>query len=338
MPARPEPYDRPASGEDPGRLLDRYDGLLLDLDGVIYLGDRPVPGAVEAMAAVRESGQTVRFLTNNASRTPAQVAERLQELGVAAAVEEVVTSAVCAAQALAGRLPTGAPVLAVGGDGLSQALEDAGLQPVDTAADLPVAVLQGWAPSVGWRQLAEAAVAIRAGAHWMATNLDLTIPSERGRLPGNGSLVGAVRAAVGIDPETVGKPEPAMYVAAAAGMHRPLAVGDRLDTDIAGACRAGFDSLLVMSGVSTAADLLAAPEGFRPTYLGPDLAAVLTAVPVPTSDSDGWRCRDAWVGREQGGFGVTGAKGPDGLDRLRAAAAAAAASGIDGNDLSDLDL
>jgi ribonucleotide monophosphatase NagD (HAD superfamily) len=208
------------------------------------------------------------------------------------------TSAIAAAVHLASRHPAGSPVLVVGGAGVREALSSAGLEPVDSAEDRPVAVLQGFAPEVGWPMLAEAAVAIRAGAEWVASNADATLPSPRGPLPGNGSLVEAVATATGRRPQVIGKPQPALFTAAlvVSGGTRPLVVGDRLDTDIAGAVAASLPSLLVLTGVSSAADLLAAPADQRPTYIGRDLGVLVDS---GSDDLDGLRtlCADAWAGR-----------------------------------------
>jgi glycerol-1-phosphatase len=170
-------------------------------------------------------------------------------------------------------------VLVVGAEALRAEVRDAGLVPVATADDRPEAVVQGYGPEVGWAQLAEASLAVRAGATWVATNTDRTLPSPRGPLPGNGSLVAVLRTALDRDPDVVvGKPEPALFHAAAdrAGARRPLVVGDRLDTDIEGANRAGFDSLLVLTGVSTADELAKAPDGHRPTYVADDLGGLFS--------------------------------------------------------------
>jgi glycerol 3-phosphatase-2 len=188
-------------------------------------------------------------------------------------------------------------VLVVGAEALRAEVRDAGLRPVGSAEDEPVAVVQGYGPEVGWKHLAEAALAVRAGAAWFATNTDRTLPSPRGPLPGNGSLVAVLRTALDRDPDVVvGKPQPALFTTAAALSHadRPLVVGDRLDTDIEGAVRAGMDSLLVLTGVSGPADLLSAPPERRPTFVATDLSGLFrpaddARLPAPGDEAGGWR-------------------------------------------------
>jgi ribonucleotide monophosphatase NagD (HAD superfamily) len=193
---------------------------------------------------------------------------------------------------LAERLPAGAPVLVVGGDGLRDAVRERGLRVVGSMNEEPVAVVQGIGSDVGWADLAQAAFAAAAGLLWVAANLDRTIPVAGGRAPGNGTLVDAVAAAAGRRPDLVaGKPEPALFDEARtrSGARRPLMVGDRLDTDIAGARRAGIDSLFVLTGVSDVIDLLQATGDLRPTYVGRDLSALLR----PQEDvlsADGFTC------------------------------------------------
>ena len=277
------------------RLVDGYALVVFDLDGVIYLVDRPIPGAVEAVGRLHADGRAVAYATNNASRRSSEVADLLTGMGVPARPEEVLTSAAAAAELLADRLPAGSAVLVVGAEALRAEIRAVGLAPVSTADEAPVAVVQGYGPQVGWVDLAEASVAVRGGATWIATNTDRTLPSGRGPLPGNGSLVAALRTALGRDPDVVvGKPEPELFATAArrAGGGRTLVVGDRLDTDIEGAGRAGLDSLLVLTGVSDVAELLAAPPERRPTYVAKDLAglfdpAAVVRVPGPT-DAVGW--------------------------------------------------
>lgn len=271
---------RPDAGE---RLVNGYTLVVFDLDGVIYLIDRPIPGAVEAVGRLHADGKAVAYATNNASRRSSEVAELLTGMGLPARPEEVLTSAAAAAELLRDRLPAGTPVLVVGAEALRAEIRAAGLDPVSRADESPAAVVQGYGPQVGWVDLAEASVAIRAGATWIATNTDRTLPSGRGPLPGNGSLVAALRTALDREPDVVvGKPEPALFATAArrAGEGRALVVGDRLDTDIEGARRAGLDSLLVLTGVSDVAELLAADPGRRPTYVAFDLGGLFDPAAV----------------------------------------------------------
>jgi len=307
-----------------------FDAALLDLDGVVYVGPRAVDGAPERLAEVRRRGMRLAFVTNNASRPPDQVAEQLRRLGVPAQDSEVVTSAQAAAGLLVERLPAGAPVLVVGGAGLVAALEDRGLRPVRSADDAPEAVAQGYAPEVGWALLAEGAYAVARGVPWVATNLDRTIPTPRGTAPGNGSLVEVIRLTTGREPDAVaGKPALPLHQAAVrrTGAARPLVVGDRLDTDVAGAVAAGTPSLLVLTGVTTPADLLAAPAGARPTFVAESLAGLLEPHPEPLPAGDGWTCGGWTATAAAGGIVLTG-EGTR-LDGLRALCASAWAAGGD---------
>lgn len=286
-----------------GRLVDGYDLVIFDLDGVVYLIDKPIAGAVEAVSALREAGTAVAYATNNASRRAADVAALLVGMGVPALADEVLTSAGATAAVLAEELPAGSPILVVGAEALRAELRDVGLVPVSRLDEAPVAVVQGYGPEVGWTELAEASLAVRAGARWVATNTDRTLPSPRGPLPGNGSLVAVLRTALGRDPDlVVGKPEPGLFTAAAtlSGAKRALVVGDRLDTDIEGAVRAGMDSLLVLTGVSGPAELLSAPSRRRPTHVADDLAGLFRPeeelrLPLKSSAAGGWRLADDGV-------------------------------------------
>lgn len=258
------------------RLRDGYRALLLDLDGTLYRGPVVIPGAPEALHA-GESGQRLVYVTNNASRSPGAVAAHLAELGFTAGTDDVVTSAQAAARLLARRVPVGAEVLVVGTDDLVAEVAAVGLRPVRRCPDrVPAAIVQGHSPSTAWPDLAEAAYAIRAGAHWVAANTDRTLPNERGLAPGNGAMVAALRAATDREPEVAGKPfAPLMEDALArAGTRAALVVGDRLDTDIEGANAVGLDSLLVLTGVSTLAELAAAPSELVPTYVALSLDAL----------------------------------------------------------------
>ncbi|MFC3502001.1 HAD-IIA family hydrolase [Micromonospora krabiensis] len=311
------------TGGAEGRLVDGYAQVVFDLDGVIYLIDRPIPGAVEAVGRLHGEGRAVAYATNNASRRSSDVASLLTGMGVPARPDEVLTSAAAAAELLRDRLPAGAPVLVVGAEALRAEIAAVGLSPVGRAEESPRAVVQGYGPQVGWTELAEATVAVRGGATWIATNTDRTLPSGRGPLPGNGSLVAVLRTALDREPDVVvGKPEPALFATAARRVDEghTLVVGDRLDTDIEGARRAGLDSLLVLTGVSDVPELLAAPPQRRPTYVARDLAglfdpAAVVRVPGPT-DAGGWS-----VDARDGALVLSGAGRP--LDALAALCAAA---------------
>ena len=316
----------------------RYDVALLDLDGVVYVGPDAVPGVPAALDAVRSAGMRLGFVTNNASRTPAEVAAHLTELGVHAAPDDVITSSQAAASVVRERFGAAAPVLPVGGPGVAAALTAAGLTPVRRAEDGPVAVVQGYGRDVGWSDLAEAVVAVRGGARHVATNTDATIPSPRGPLPGNGALVGLVAGVTGQEPLVTGKPDPAMHAECVrrTGARRPLVVGDRLDTDIEGARRAGAASLLVFTGVTDPARLLAAAPEHRPDLLAHDAAGLLIVHPRVTEESGSWRC-GAWtaITGEAAGVLLLRHHGPDrpdddGLDGLRALCVAAWSGAPDG--------
>ena len=268
--------------QGPAALAAMHDVALLDLDGVIYRGPDAVPGAAEALGRARDAGMRLAFVTNNASRSPSAIAAQLNRLGVPASAGDVVTSAQAAATLIARRFPPGSPVLVAGAMGLRLALRERGLRPVSVAADRPVAVVQGYAPDMNYGLLAEAGVAVRDGAWYVATNADSTLPTPRGPQPGNGSLLQVIITATGVQPVVAGKPETPLHAESIArtGAERPLVIGDRLDTDVEGAVRGGADSLLVLTGVSTAEDAVLAPASRRPTYLAADLYGLLEPQPV----------------------------------------------------------
>jgi HAD superfamily hydrolase (TIGR01450 family) len=296
----------------------------------VYVGPEGVPGAAGALDSARAAGMRLAFVTNNASRTPQAVAAHLGELGVHADPDEVITSAQAACHILAERLPPGARVLVVGGEGLRSEAAARGFTVVASADDEPAAVVQGYTPDTGWRELAEATVAVRRGALWVATNLDLTLPSARGPLPGNGAMVGAVRLATGTEPLAAGKPDPAMHRESVGRSHarHPLVVGDRLDTDIDGANRVGCDSMLVLTGVTSAAAVIGADPGYRPTYLAEGLDGLLVPHPAPRPDAGGWACGGWRVHLLQPGDGRVALAGSgDRVDALRALCAAAWSGG-----------
>ena len=304
-------------------LTEIYDVALLDLDGVVYVGSEPVPGVSHMLASVRETGMRLAYVTNNASRRASEVADLLAAMGVPVAVEDVVTSAQAAAHLLHERLVPGSAVLVVGTQALAEEVRGAGLTPVAVADPTPAAVVQGYGPNVGYRDLAEATVAIRSGALWVVTNTDSTLPSPRGPLPGNGAMVAALKVATGAVPTVVGKPQPGLLKESVerTGARRPLVVGDRLDTDIEGAVAVGADSLLVLSGVTTPTLLLAAPAGQRPTYVAQDLGGLLRAHPAATVVDGTASCGD-FVAHWDGAEIVLAGDGDEPLDALRALCAA----------------
>jgi HAD superfamily hydrolase (TIGR01450 family) len=312
-------------------LAQEHDCLLLDLDGTVFRGHEPTAGAVETLATVR--ARTL-YVTNNASRGPAEVAQHLRVMGFTATPDDVVTSAQSAARLLAAQLRPGAVVLVVGTDALAAEVINVGLKPVRQWVDGPVAVVQGHSPQTSWPDLAEAALAIRAGALWVAANVDLTLPSERGLLPGNGSMVAALRAATECEPQVAGKPQPTLLKdALARGEFRtPLVVGDRLDTDIAGAKAAGLPSLMVLTGVSTAADLVRAAEWERPDYLAADLRSLYArSDTLRIGPHPAWRIE---VTQSAVTVHSTGHEADDPLSLVRATAASIWQAGLDGREFT----
>ncbi|QCU77787.1 HAD-IIA family hydrolase [Citricoccus sp. SGAir0253] len=252
------------------RFFDGHDAVLCDLDGVVYAGDHAVAGAVETLRELGGRGVPVAYVTNNASRAPEAVAAHLNAFGLEVTGDRVFGSAAAGValldEVLGGRA---ARVLVVGSDHLRSLVGAAGHRVVGSAAEAPDAVIQGFDPSVCWADLAEASYAVRAGARWVATNTDLTIPRAEGIAPGNGALVEAVARATGTRPVAAGKPEPVLFrmAARAVGARRPLVVGDRLDTDILGGNRSGFDTALVLTGVDDRESAAAAPAEQQPTWL-----------------------------------------------------------------------
>lgn len=315
----------PRGCDDP--LDTAYDVALLDLDGVVYLGGVAIPGAAQALRKANAAGMRLAYVTNNAFRTPAAIAALLTSFGVSAGPQDVVTSAQAAARLLAERLPAGAPVLVIGGSGLRMAVRERGLRPVSTAADQPRAVVQGYAPDISYSMLAEGGLAVAAGALFFASNGDVTLPSHRGRQPGNGSLIQVVATATGVQPVVAGKPEPPLHRESVlrTGARHPLVVGDRLDTDIEGAHRVGADSLLVLTGVTGPAEAVLAPPSQRPTYLAEDLAGLLEPHRHVTSRDGAFGC-GGWTARLAGDR-LELAGGGERIDGLRALCAAAWANG-----------
>jgi HAD superfamily hydrolase (TIGR01450 family) len=304
-------------------LAQEYDCLLIDLDGTAFRGSQPTEGAVQALAELRSRAY---FVTNNASRSADEVAAHLSDLGFTATADDVATSAQSAARLLADQLPAASPVLIVGTEALADEIAAVGLRPVRRYDDAPAAVVQGLSLTIGWPDLAEAALAIRAGARWVAANVDLTLPTERGLLPGNGSLVAALRAATGAEPQVAGKPAPALLRDAAArgDFRAPLVIGDRLDTDIEGAHAAQLPSLMVLTGVNSARDAVYAKPAQRPTYIGHDLRSLHTdGERLAVGPQRGWHVDVADEAITVSGSGPnTGSDDGDGLAIVRAVASA----------------
>ncbi len=252
--------------------LDGTDVVFADLDGVIYTGDNAVPFAVESLNAAAKLVR-LAYITNNASRTPTAIAEHLNKLGLTVTADDIVSSPQAAVKILATLVDPGSTILVIGGEGLISEVVNAGFVVTDSADDEPAAVIQGFAPTVGWVHLAEASFALHRGIPWVATNTDWTIPVARGVAPGNGTLVSAVHLAVGRLPVFAGKPEKAIfdYAAERFDASNALVIGDRLDTDILGANRAGMRSALVLTGIDGPKQVLAASEDHQPTYILSDL-------------------------------------------------------------------
>jgi len=272
--------------------------VILDLDGVVYRGAQPVEGAASLVAALRERGTLVRFATNNAMVARAAYLDRLGGMGIAASIEEIVTSASATVDHLRQHLPDVRHVLAVGAPGMLEELRAAGLQataaadavgpgydggPLPTAYD---AVIAGLDPAFDYRRLAAAASALRAGARFIATNVDPRYPTPSGFLPGGGSIVAALRTASGVEPFVIGKPEPAIFRAilerTGVRAEHAVAIGDSADSDVVAAHRAGIGSILVLTGVTDEAAAGALSGERRPDHVAldhRDVAALLGLSP-----------------------------------------------------------
>jgi HAD superfamily hydrolase (TIGR01450 family) len=301
-------------------LAQKYDTALLDLDGVVYLGDQSIPGVIGALNDARDQyGMTLTCVTNNAARSAESVAEKLQAMGLAVAAIDVVTSAQAGAAELAKLLPQGSTVFILGSKDLAREVELVGLVPTQDPDQKVDAVIQGFWPDMPWRMLDYAAGILHTGVPWVATNMDLTIPTKHGTAPGNGSMVQAMVNAVGREPTLVaGKPQrPLMQQSIdRTGAKKPLVVGDRLDTDIWGANNVGIDSLLVFSGVTSILELLEAPIHLRPAYIAWDATDILKAQVGAKVDGAVVTC-GGWI-LDSGDLMSQG----DSLDAVRAAAVA----------------
>ncbi len=268
-------------------LVDAYDMVGFDLDGVVYRGAEAVPGAAETIAELRRRGVRVGFVTNNAQRPPLAVAEHLNRLGIDCSPQDVVTSAQATARLMAGALPLGAEVFVLGTEALAAELAGVGLAPVTARSSTTQAICLGFDPRLRWSDLNEGCLAVQSGAVWYACNDDRNRPTEQGLTIGLGAMLKAMAEALpGQWPLMGGKPARALFdeTRLRIGGVRPLFVGDRLDTDIEGANKVGWDSLFVLSGSHSRADLAAAPAAQCPTYIGEDISALL-APPAPVGEA-----------------------------------------------------
>lgn len=302
------------------KVFDQFETLLLDLDGVIYEGNNKIVDAVESITTLSETGIKVGYVTNNSSRKPETIADQLRGFGLTLSAEKIISSAQAGVELLERMIPAGSKVLVVGGEGLRFEVVNAGFELVKLSDDMPAAVIQGFAPDVGWNDLAEASYSIQGGAKWVATNQDWTIPREKGLAPGNGTLVSAVHTAVGQLPVVAGKPERAIFETAMRKFATKSAiyVGDRLDTDVVGANKAGLGSGLVMTGVTTRKELLAAKADSRPKFILGTLKDLLSPYREPVKTKRGYKLGDAEV--ELLGEKVVVSFGdPASLDALKAA-------------------
>ena len=256
-------------------LAERYDCILFDLDGVLYRGEDAVPSAPPTLAELRRRGVRPVFLTNNSSRTPPQVAEKLRGIGIEAEPGEVVTSALATAELLAER--GGGRAFVIGQDGVREALTDAGIRILDGEPEEADLVVVGYDGGATYGSLKRASLLVQRGARLVATNADGSYPAAGGLWPGAGALLAVITTTTGAEPEVVGKPFAPLFEAARrrGGGGRPLVVGDRLDTDIEGAARLGWDSMLVLTGVSEREDV--ERLGIYPTVIAEDVAALLEA-------------------------------------------------------------
>ncbi len=312
----------PLLGSTSAPLSKEYDVAMLDLDGVVYIGADAVPGAAEHLAAAADDGMMLAYVTNNASRPPRAVAEHLRDLGVPAKEHDVVTSAQAAARLVSERVEAGGHVFVIGGEGLIEALTELGLTPVQDPDADPVAVVSGFHADLRWKTVIDGAILVRRGLPWVASNTDMTVPTPNGPGPGNGVLVRAVAGFAEVEPVVAGKPEPPLFeeTVRRVGGDRPLVVGDRLDTDIEGADRAGHDSLLVMTGVTGLDELVAAGPGSRPTYVSVDLQGLTRPHEAPSAEGEGWQLGGWHAEVADGKLAVSGDGSPDDWWRVVASA------------------
>lgn len=271
-------------------LWGKYDALILDLDGVVYVGDLAVSHAIDSLNTIAPAVK-ISAATNNASRTPAQVADHLQKLGLKISSRDVVTSAQAGARLLAENVTSGAQVLVVGGIGVEEAVKEMGLHPIRATrnhesnsiiANEVDGVIQGHGTDTSWWDLNTASLVIAQKKPWIATNRDSSVPTPYGLGPGNGAFVELLQKLTNFVPMVAGKPEPGLFTETVKRLSakNALVIGDRIDTDIIGANSCGLDSLLVLTGVHRVSDIPDYENG-QPTYIADDLRC-LTQNEPPT--------------------------------------------------------
>lgn len=257
-------------------MLQIIKAFVIDMDGVLYRGQTPLPGARAFLQALQREGVPYVLLTNNSMLTVAQYVEKLRRMEIEVARERILTSAVATALYLAGRAEPGTPMYMIGMEGLEEALREQGFVLTD---EDPEYVVVGLDTDVTYQKLRTATLAIRAGATFIGTNPDRTLPTERGLEPGAGAILAAIEAATDVQPEIIGKPQPGAFKAAMKRLNtRPdetAMLGDRLETDIAGGARAGLRTILVLTG-ATSGDHLANAQ-VKPDMVFDSLEQVLAA-------------------------------------------------------------
>ena len=258
-------------------LIDSYDCVLLDLDGVVYLGKTPIDNAVKTIKELQKRKINIAVITNNGSVTAKSVSKWMKDFGLDFKASAIVTSSQTLCWYLMDKFPKSSKVLVVGSTGLKDSVSDAGFKVVTKADKNPVVVCNGIDADISQKDLAEMCYAIAGGAVWVSTNGDYTFPTEKGLAPGNGAFNALITSITGKSPILMGKPEPHMFKQAAQifSSKNPLVVGDRLDTDIQGANNANFKSLCVLTGVSDLNQIKNAPLPTAPTYVGKDLSALI---------------------------------------------------------------
>lgn len=259
-------------------LIEPYSAILLDLDGTLYRGDRRIDGAPEAVNRIRASGRFPVFLTNNSSRSRDEIARKLQGMGIEATPDEVVSSAVATARTLAKR----GIVTAFGacGRGLVDEMRAAGIDVLEDDPDAAEVVVVGFDPETTYAKLRRACLLVQHGAVLVASNTDVAFPAQDGLWPGAGALLSVITQTTGVEAEVIGKPQAPLFETALqiAGGGNPLVVGDRIDTDIAGADALGWDSLLVLTGITSS---LAKDDRIRPTWVASDVMGLFAAPQAP---------------------------------------------------------